>query len=105
MAFGDAVGVVGMSNLDAINGVFEMVGSVVLYLNVVKVYQDKMVRGYDWRSVAFFAVWGAWSVAYYAGLGHTISLVGGALALVAQIVWIGFAIHYNQAPQGDQSDG
>lgn len=80
---------------DAINGLFELVGSGFLWLHVRKLLQDKSVRGVDWRSVAFFFAWGLWNLWYYPALGQWWSFCGGMAIAVANGAWVVLLLWYS----------
>lgn len=81
---------------DLINGIFEFVGSVFLWLNVRKLYVDKMVRGYDWRTTAFFMSWGYWNLYFYPSLDQWLSFIGGCSIVLANTVWLGQMYYYRK---------
>jgi hypothetical protein len=79
---------------DAINGLFELVGSVFLWMHVRKLAADKSVRGVDWRSVAFFWAWGIWNLYYYPSLDQWWSLCGGVSIAIANGAWVIMLVYY-----------
>lgn len=79
---------------DLINGIFEFVGSVMLWRNVVQLHRDKVVRGVHWLPTGFFMAWGFWNLFYYPHLNQWWSFVGGVSIVVANAVWFGQMIHY-----------
>jgi hypothetical protein len=62
---------------DVLNGIFELVGSLFILLNVKRVLRDKRVLGFDWRVMLFFTSWGFWNLYYYPHLDQWFSFVGG----------------------------
>ena len=83
-----------LSSPDAINGAFEGVGGMLIWQNVWRLMQDKMVRGSDWRVTAFFWAWGIWNLFYYPHLGQWISFAGGLLIVSGNCAWLWLAIKY-----------
>lgn len=83
---------------DLINGSFELVGSVALWANVVKLKKDKQVAGVYWPTTLFFAGWGLWNCFYYPWLGQWASFVGGCFITAANLVWAGMAVYYSRNP-------
>lgn len=82
---------------DFINGiVFELIGGCVLWLNVVRLYSDRQVKGVNWITYAFFALWGFWNLYYYPHLNQWLSFVGGLNVVLANTVWVAMALHYGR---------
>lgn len=54
---------------DAINGAFELAGSVFILRSIMQLHRDKQVHGVHWWTPAFFGVWGLWNLYYYPHLG------------------------------------
>lgn len=81
---------------DAINGLFELLGSGFLWLHVRRLLQDREVRGVDWRAVAFFFAWGLWNLFYYPGLGQWWSFLGGISIAIANGAWVGLLVWYSR---------
>jgi len=74
---------------DMLNGAFELLGGGFIWSNVWRLYRDRRVRGFDWRSVAFFWSWGMWNLFYYPHLGQWWSLAGGVFIALANMAWLG----------------
>lgn len=85
---------------DAINGTFEVLGSVMIWRNVLELHRDKMVRGVHWLPVGFFAAWGYWNLFYYPHLDQWLSFWGGVSIVVANTVWLWQMLHYGRGPKG-----
>jgi hypothetical protein len=83
-----------METNDFINGAFEFLGSMAGWVNVVKLYKDKKVRGVYWPAMFFFTLWGFWNVYYYPTLHQTASFVGGIFMSMASVVWLIMATKY-----------
>jgi len=73
---------------DIINGLFELFGGLVIWLNVRRLVKDKEVKGVSWFVMAFFAAWGYWNLYYYPYLGQTFSFIGGVFVVTANSAWV-----------------
>lgn len=82
-------------SLDLINGLFELGGAILLWMNVARLHRDKCVRGVHPVPAWFFACWGLWNLVYYPSLGQWFSVAGGALLVVANIVWVAQMVYYS----------
>ena len=80
---------------DAVNGVYELGGSLLLWLSVRKLYREKLVRGVHVIPTTFFWSWGVWNLYYYPHLGQWLSFIGGLSMVVANGVWAGQMFYYN----------
>lgn len=83
---------------DVINGSFEAVGGVVIFLNCWKLYHDKEVKGVVWQLTIFFSAWGLWNLYYYPHLDQWLSFVGGLLMTIGNILWIVEVVWYLKHP-------
>ena len=79
---------------DVINGLFEGIGAIVSWGNVVKLYRDKHTQGVWWPAWAFFSAWGLWNLYYYPSLNQTWSFIGGVLLVGANLAWLGLLAYY-----------
>ena len=79
---------------DLVNGTFETVGGILNWMNVLKLYQDKQIKGVFYPAWIFFAVWGVWNIYYYPSLGQWLSFTGGLVIVSANLFWVGLAIYY-----------
>lgn len=73
---------------DVINSGFEAVAAVLLWLNVVQIRKDRILRGMHWAPVIVFTAWGCWNLYYYASIGHWWSWVAAGAVLVVNGVWL-----------------
>jgi len=81
---------------DLINGLYECMGGILIWLSVYKLYKDKEVKGISlWASV-FFTTWSWWNLYYYPVICQWISFYGGILLAVANLIWIILAIYYTR---------
>ena len=81
---------------DAINGMFELVGGIVIWHNVRRLLQAKRTLGISWSVQGFFAIWGWWNLWYYPSLHQWCSFAGGVLLVIGNTVWVVLAIHYHR---------
>lgn len=88
---------------DWINGLFEIGGGLLCWMNVIKVRKDRKVCGVYWPVQAFFAAWGWWNLYYYPSLGQWASFAGGIVLVAGNSLWVLLAIRYMW--QNDQSMG
>lgn len=79
---------------DLVNASFEGLGGLVILLNVRRILRDRIVRGVDWRVMAFFFAWGLWNLYYYPHLGQTWSFFAGIGIAAANAVYLGLLIYY-----------
>lgn len=78
------------------NGAFELLGGFSIWANVVRIRRDKKIRGVDWRITGFFTTWGFWNLWYYPSLGQWLSFSGGLVIVIANVVWLYYAIKYKE---------
>lgn len=83
-------------NPDLVNGLFEVGGSVFLWLNCWRLWKDKMVRGYSMLTTMFFSSWGYWNLYYYPHLDQWWSFAGGVSIVTANTVWLGMMYYYRK---------
>lgn len=83
-------------NNDIINGLFEVAGGLLCWLNVWKILKDKKVQGVFWPASAFFSVWGFWNLYYYPSLGQWVSFWGGMFLALGNTTWVALAAYYSR---------
>ena len=76
------------------NGAFELLGGIVLFQNCRRLYQDKVLKGVDWRVTVFFSAWGYWNLYYYPSLDQWASFVGGIGIVAVHTFWVTLAVYY-----------
>jgi uncharacterized membrane protein YfcA len=81
---------------DLVNGLFEVSGSVFLWLNCWRLWKDKMVRGYSSLTTLFFSSWGFWNLYYYPHLEQWWSFAGGVSIVTANTVWLAMMLYYRK---------
>jgi hypothetical protein len=83
-----------------INGFFELVGSVFVWINVYKIYIDKEVKGMYWPLSIFFGVWGFWNLYYYPFLDQWVSFWAGIVMAGGNVAWVWLAYYYMSYMKG-----
>jgi len=81
---------------DLLNGLFEFVGGILLWMNVRAAYRAKEFRGVAILPTAFFAAWGLWNLYYYPSLGQWFSFWGGVNIVVANVAWVAQMFYYRK---------
>ncbi len=81
---------------DAVNALFELGGSVMVWLNVIALYRDKQVRGVRAWPITFFTMWGCWNLYYYPHLAQWYSFFGGVSITLANIIWVAQLFYYSR---------
>lgn len=72
---------------DTINALFELGGSLLIWLNVRTILKDKVVKGVFWPVNVFYTLWGVWNMYYYPSLGQSWSFWAGIGVVVGNAVW------------------
>lgn len=81
---------------DAINGLFELLGSVFVGMSCWRLYCDKQVKGLSMIHPAFFTAWGYWNLVFYPAVGAWWSFYGGIGVTVVNSLWIAMMIYYKR---------
>lgn len=81
---------------DLINGLFEFIGSIMLWKNTWRLYKDKGYLGVCWSTTAFFASWGYWNLYYYPLLDQWLSFFGGCSITLANTCWLVLMLYYGR---------
>lgn len=82
---------------DLINGVFELVASLMVVLNCRRLLIDKKVRGVSKSATAFFIAWGFYGLGVFLRIESFWSVIGAITLISANIVWLAMMMHYAQA--------
>lgn len=80
--------------VDLINGIFESIGAVVIWINVRQVIKDKFISGVHWVPALFWTVYSFWGLIYYYTLHQPISLIAGISIALGQAIWLGLFVKY-----------
>lgn len=73
---------------DLINGLFEMVGGLLLFINVWRLWRDRTIAGVSWLPTVFFAAWGCWNLYFYPSVNCPWSFAGGLVVVTANVFWL-----------------
>ncbi len=79
---------------DVVNGIFEVIGGVLLVINCRSLFRDKTLKGVSVWPAVFFTAWGYWNLYYYPSLGQWVSFWGGIVIVSVNTVWIGMVVWY-----------
>ena len=79
---------------DTINGMFELMGGVFVFLHCLRLYKDKKVKGVSFVATGYFAMWGFWNIYYYPFLQQWASFIGGLLIVAMNVLWITMMFYY-----------
>jgi membrane protein YdbS with pleckstrin-like domain len=79
---------------DIINGLFEVLGGLAIFLSIRKLWQDERVQGFHWAHLSFFTAWGFWNLYYYPHLNQWWSFWGGVGVVIANIIYLAMIIYY-----------
>ena len=82
---------------DVINGTFEILGGILCWLNVLKLYKEKYIAGIYWPVQGFFTVWGFWNLYFYPSLRQWYSFAGGIFLVISYTTWCAMAAYYPKA--------
>lgn len=85
---------------DLVNGLFEALGGLLMWLNVQALHKSKRVEGISWIPTGFFTLWGLWNCAFYPMIGQWWSFFGGLSIVVANSVWWAQLIYYRRQNNG-----
>ncbi len=83
-------------NNDIINGMFELISGVLIILNILKLYKDKVVKGISVIPTILFTLWGIWNLYYYPSLNQYFSFAGGLLLATTNFIWLFMAFYYKK---------
>ena len=83
-------------NADLVNGLFELLGAVVLWFNVIRVRKDKHVKGMNPWTTVFYSGWGFWNMYYYPALDQWLSFFGGLAIVTVNTIWLGHVFYYHK---------
>lgn len=81
---------------DIVNGVFEFVGGILLWVNVRQLRKDKEFKGISILPTTFFMTWGYWNLYFYPSVGAWWSFFGGLNVVVANTVWVILMFKYRK---------
>jgi hypothetical protein len=73
--------------LDAVNGFFELGASIVIWINVKRLWRDWEIKGVDWRVSLFFTLWGLFNLILFQQLNMGISTVCAVVLFLGNVTW------------------
>jgi hypothetical protein len=79
---------------DIINGLFELFGGSMVWMNVRQIAKDKAVKGVHWLPTLFFSSWGYWNLYYYPHLHQWMSFIGGLCIVAGNTCWVVLMLKY-----------
>ena len=74
--------------MDLVNGLFEMIGGLILWMNVHRLYRDRRVSGVSVAPVVFWSAWGFWNLWFYPAVSCWWSFAGGIVVVLANVAWL-----------------
>ncbi|MFY9327820.1 MAG: hypothetical protein WAO76_07355 [Georgfuchsia sp.] len=80
---------------DLINAAFEFCAAIAVSLHCRAILHDRQVHGVSPTAVALFVAWGCWNLFYYPHLDQPLSFACGIFVTVANLVYVGLLIRYN----------
>lgn len=83
-------------NIDLINGIFGIVGSLFVYRSIYSLYKDKQVRGIYWPVAIFFSVAACWSIYLFDQMGFYYSTICYIAYALGNVIWLSMAIRYRR---------
>lgn len=89
---------------DKINGLFELLGGVFVFMNVLRLYRDKKVRGVSSIAMVYFTLWGYWNTHYYPHLDQWFSFVGGLTIALMNTLWVMMMVYYLRKEKHDKNN-
>lgn len=84
---------------DLINGLFEMLGGLFILISILKLREDKEVKGISWLHVGFFTGWGFWNLYFYPSLDQWFSFAAGIFLCITNLSYLILLIHYTRNPK------
>jgi len=85
-----------MNWADLTNGLFEVVGGLLVLNHCRAVLRDKAVAGVSILSTAMFTLWGFWNIYYYPSLDQWFSFAGGLVIVAANALWVALMLKYRK---------
>ena len=89
--------------MDLVNGLFEMIGGLLLWANVWRLHRDRRVSGVSVLPIIFFTSWGLWNLLFYPALGCWWSFAGGIVVVAANAAWLILLITIVRGRTGKES--
>lgn len=80
--------------MDEVNGIFELLGAVMISLSCIKLAQDRRIAGLSFYHVTYFTAWGWFNVFFYPSQGLFWSFIGGICVVVMNSLWLVGILYY-----------
>lgn len=81
---------------DLINGLFELLGSLFVWLNVRQIWRDRGYKGVHILPAIVFNTWGFWNLYYYPHLHQWGSFAGGVSMVLANSIYVGLMVKFGK---------
>lgn len=88
---------------DIINGIFEIVATILMGINVLKLYKEKSIKGIYWPVQGFFTGWGIFNLFYFNSLNQKFSFIVGIFLSLVSIAWTLMAAYYSKGTQNERN--
>ena len=89
---------------DLINAAITAGGGCFVWLNVLRLRRDRIVRGIHWIPVLYFTSLGYWHLYYYPFLKQWASFVAGVSIVLANTVWLCQIIYWLRKERRNDED-
>jgi len=79
---------------DIINSFFEFSMFVASIMNIIKILEEKVIKGFHWATVGIASLWGFWNLHYYSSLDQWWSFYAGILLVISNSIWLRLVFYY-----------
>lgn len=79
---------------DQINGLFEFIGGILLWINCYQLYRDRELKGISWFPILFFTAWGYWNLYLYPAMNMWWSFAGGIFIVSSNTTWLTMLVYF-----------
>ena len=81
---------------DLVNGLFEAIGALFVWINIRTIWKDKGYKGVHWLPAIFFNSWGVWNLYFYPHLHQWWSFSGGLFMVITNTIWVGLMFKFGR---------
>lgn len=85
-----------MSWPDAVNSVFEFLGTPFVLVSLIKVIRNKNSNGVSYLTLLFFSVWGYWNMFFYPHLEQWLSFTASIALALTNTAWMVAVLYYRK---------
>lgn len=85
-----------MSWPDAVNSVFEFLGTPFVLVSLIKVIRNKNSNGVSYLTLLFFSVWGYWNMFFYSHLEQWLSFTASIALALTNTAWMVAVLYYRK---------